>query len=67
MFKKYITIMIFVALLFASNDISAQCPPGQAPNPAGRCRPVGPGLPIDGGLVILLAAGVAFGVKKLRD
>ena len=67
MFKKYITVVIFISAFFVSTEISAQCPPGQRPNPQGRCVPVGPGLPIDGGLAILLAAGIALGVKKLRD
>ncbi len=70
MFKKYITLVIFVSLLFAPSMLSAQCdpcPPGQRPNPACRCVPTGPGVPIDGGLMILLAAGVAFGIKKIRD
>lgn len=70
MFKKYITLVIFVSLFFASNTISAQCdpcPPGQRPNPQCKCVPVGPGVPLDGGLAILLAAGVALGIKKLRD
>ena len=70
MFKKYITLVIFVSLLFAPSMLSAQCPPtcppGQSCN-GSRCVPVGPGLPIDGGLMILLAAGVAFGIKKIRD
>jgi hypothetical protein len=26
-----------------------------------------PGVPIDGGLSLLLAAGVGYGVKKIRD
>ena len=67
MFKKYITVVIFISAFFVSTEISAQCPPGQQLNPAGRCVPVGPGLPIDGGLAILLAAGIALGIKKLRD
>ena len=78
MFKKYITLILFVSLLFISTDTMAQgggtpcnndtdCPQGQRCNPGGRCRPVGPGVPIDGGLVLLLAAGVALGIKKLRD
>ena len=67
MFKKYITLVIFVSLLFAPSIISAQaCPPGQSWNGT-RCVPVGPGLPVDGGLAILLAAGIALGIKKLRD
>ena len=67
MFKKYITVVILISALFVSTEMLAQCPPGQQPNPQGRCVPVGPGLPIDGGLAILLAAGIALGIKKLRD
>jgi hypothetical protein len=29
--------------------------------------PPPPGLPIDGGLLFLLIAGVAYGVKKIKD
>ena len=29
--------------------------------------PTPPGLPIDGGLLFLLIAGVAYGVKKIKD
>jgi hypothetical protein len=34
----------------------------QPPDPGGD-----PGVPIDGGLSLLLAAGVGYGVKKIRD
>jgi len=34
--------------------------PGPPPPPP-------PGLPIDGGLLFLLIAGVAYGVKKIKD
>jgi hypothetical protein len=73
MFKKYITLVFFVALFFVSTDLWAQCPPcppGQQCNAAaGICVPVVGGVPIDGdgGLMILLAAGIAFGIKKLLD
>lgn len=67
MFKKYVTVVILISALFVSTEMLAQCPPGQQMNPQGRCVPVGPGLPIDGGLAILLAAGIALGIKKLRD
>ena len=67
MFKKYVTVVILISALFVSTEMLAQCPPGQQMNPDGRCVPVGPGLPIDGGLAILVAAGIALGIKKLRD
>ncbi len=31
------------------------------------CDPQDPKCPIDGGLTLLLAAGAAYGIKKLRD
>ena len=31
------------------------------------CDPLDPGCPIDGGLSFLLAAGVGYGIKKVRD
>ncbi len=72
MFKKYITLVFFVSLLFVSTNIWAQCPPtcpdGQACPPGGNgCVVVGPGVPIDSDLIILLAAGLVFGIKKLLD
>ena len=70
MLKKYITLILFVSLFLVPNEITAQCdpcPPGQRPNPVCKCVPTGPGVPVDGGIVLLLAAGVVFGVKKLRD
>ena len=46
----------FLLLLFPLIMI-AQGPPPLTP----------PGLPIDGGLLFLLIAGVAYGVKKIKD
>ena len=33
----------------------------------GGCDPLDPGCPIDGGVVILLIVGAAYGVKKILD
>lgn len=38
----------------------------QGPGDPG-CDPLDPACPIDGGLSILLAAGVGYGIKKVRD
>lgn len=46
----------FLLLLFPLITM-AQVPPPPPP----------PGLPIDGGLLFLLIAGVAYGVKKIKD
>jgi hypothetical protein len=71
MFKKYITILLFLSFLMISSDIFGQrpCPPGQRPNPGGDppCIVVGPPTPIDNGLILLFAAGLVLGIKKLRD
>ncbi len=41
-----------------------------APSPPQPLAPNGPGpglVPIDGGIAILLAAGVAYGIKKIKQ
>ena len=50
---------LFLLLLFPLIMI-AQGPPLPPPPPP-------PGLPIDGGLLFLFIAGVAYGVKKIKD
>ena len=47
----------FLLLLFPLIMIAQGPPPPPTP----------PGLPIDGGLLFLLIAGVAYGVKKIKD
>jgi hypothetical protein len=48
-------------------------PPAGGPSPAAPAAPVtpaapgSPSVPVDGGICFLLAAGVAFGVKKMAD
>ena len=58
MLKKYLLLILFILLVFVSSDILAQSPPGGH---------VPPPNPIDGGLGILLALGVGYAVKKIRD
>jgi hypothetical protein len=56
---KYIAIYAIVAgSLFICQDVSAGPPPPPPPPPS---------VPIDGGVSLLAAAGVAYGVKKYRD
>ncbi len=47
----------FLLLLFPLIMIAQGPPPPPTP----------PGLPIDGGLLFLLIAGAAYGVKKIKD
>ena len=71
MFKKYVTLILSVAMLFIALDGDAQpgnptpCPDGSAP-PCNGGPPPPPGRPIDGGLGLLLALGAAYGMKKIR-
>jgi hypothetical protein len=56
--KKYIlTIILGVALLFTANNLSAQ--PGFDDDVQDT--------PIDGGVSLLLAAGLAYGISKKVD
>ena len=66
MLKKYITLIIFVSFFLVTNGAMAQppCPDG-TPQPCSTPKP--PGTPIDGGIAILIAAGAAYGIKKLRE
>jgi len=64
MFKKYITFVLLITLVLFSSDIIAQGPPCGAP-PCGPPPP--PDTPIDGGIGILLAIGVGYAVKKIKD
>lgn len=49
------TVWLFVALLFVIPTVFAADPPPPTPPP---------GLPIDGGVLALLVAGLFYGVKK---
>jgi len=58
--KKY--LLTITLILFYTIITSAQGPPGPGGPP-----PPPPGLPIDGGITFLIIAGVAYGIKKIRD
>jgi hypothetical protein len=62
--KKLTTLL--AALLFFG-VINLYAPPGDpGGGPGGGDPPVGTDVPIDGGAIVLLIAGVAYGAKKLR-
>lgn len=59
--KRYTKIVLFTSLLVLVFNIlpkiaNAQIDPGEDPD-----------APIDGGISLLVAAGVGYGVKKARD
>lgn len=55
---------LFLSLLFISTLASAQGPGDGGPTPS---EPPVTEIPIDGGASLLLAGGIAFGLKKIRD
>ena len=62
--KKLTTLL--AALLFFGL-INLYAPPGDpGGGPGGGDPPVGTDVPIDGGAIVLLIAGAAYGAKKLK-
>lgn len=65
--KKYLCLPfcagVIVAGLLAAAPAAAQTPGTGGPTP--QADPTA--VPLDGGASLLLASGVAFGLKKLRD
>jgi len=59
MLRTYIVLLIVAGMLMFSSDIYAQGGPPPPPDP--------PDTPIDGGIGILLALGVGYGIKKIKD
>lgn len=57
--KKSLFILASLFILLLTSPIFAQADPGDDPEPAAA--------PIDGGLSILIAAGVLYGAKKAND
>jgi hypothetical protein len=64
--KLALFLIFFLAITVTNNVFSA--PPGPPPSSAGKppCWPP-PCIPIDGGVSFLIAAGVAYGAKKIYD
>ena len=64
---KKLGIFIIVSLFFGLGSLLAQ--PFNPPGGVGTGGPIGDpvGVPIDGGLSVLIVAGVGYAGKKLRD
>lgn len=66
-FKHYITVLLLMlAINFTPNIVNAQDSPTDT---TGLGDPDGgpTNVPFDGGISILVAAGVAYGIKKRRE
>jgi hypothetical protein len=62
--QKLISIFLFIVAITITSVVFAQPGPPSGP-PCGG--PFGPACPIDGGVSILIAAGLAYGGKKSYD
>ena len=56
MANKYFKAIMFIAFVLVTDSVLAQGPP-----------PPPPPLPIDGGIIGLLALGAGYAVKKIYD
>ncbi len=68
MFKKIISILFVTAFLFFSiqESFAGMGPPGPPTGPP-PCWPPPCSIPLDGGISILIAAGVGLAGKKLHS
>ena len=63
-FSSYLRLLAVAILLLSANAASAQgAPPGGGPGPT---TPDPTAVPLDGGASLLVAAGIGFGIRKLR-
>jgi hypothetical protein len=63
--KSTLTLLFLFCVLSASTLMAQPGPPLPGGPPCGG--PFGPACPIDGGVSLLIAAGVAYGGKKSYD
>ena len=70
----YIKSILFIALIIISTHVFSQpgfTPPGQGGTPPGNPCPGPPWqpcpqIPIDSGVGLLIAAGIAIGIRKIK-
>ena len=58
--KSSLFLLLLFPLIMIAQITGLPGPPPPPPPPP-------PGLPLDGGLLFLFIAGVAYGVKKIKD
>jgi hypothetical protein len=59
--KRFMILCVMMVILTFIPTLVHATPPDLG------CDPLDPACPIDGGLSLLLAAGVGYGIKKVRD
>lgn len=57
-----LNFILVVSIIFIAEKVWSMAPPPPPPPAAG-----GPNVPIDGGIGLLIAAGVGYGAKKYYD
>jgi len=62
--QKSLLVLLTVGLLVISTSLFAQFGPPGPPDSPPCGGPFGPACPIDGGVSLLVAAGLAYGGKK---
>lgn len=68
-FSSYLRLLAVAGLLLSASAAFAQgSPPGQGPqpDPTTPTTPDPTAVPLDGGASLLVAAGIGFGIRKLR-
>lgn len=63
MVSKLIKSLLVLAFILFSSGVFAQ--DDSPPCPKQPCQ--GPSTPIDGGIAVLIAIGIGYGIKKVRD
>ena len=64
--KKAVGIILIIFLITAASTTMFAAPPPPPPSPGTGDVPIG-GVPLGGGLIILLALAAGYGVQKLYN
>lgn len=65
--RKYLKDLIFLTIVVLSLGILPKVAMASDPGQPDPCGDPDSDCPIDGGITILIAAGVAVGIKKIRE
>ena len=65
--KRFIVLVCLPCMIYTSASAWKPFKPAPVDGPGGNGGGSGSNAPIDGGIVVLLVAGLAFGAKKIYD